>query len=369
MQDLPRVGPVLTLARNMLAFVTHSERAAAYPSIVKIDISPQCSLACTHCLHANPEGREKPLLGAQSFAKDDRMTLDQFASIIAQLDGKAMAVSLYYYGDPLIHPQIDSMIAIARRAGLGVHITTHFSYNFTKERIRKLVESGLSHLTVAVDGATQESYAMTRVRGRLEHVLANLAMVSVLKRELGRRHPYVEVQHLRFPHHPPGELERVRQLADDLGADKFTTYRGIHRTEKGDLYNVVDDGPEQDARGAPPTTGSVLPHCLWPYSSTVIRFDGAVIPCCLWRVGTQYAPGHDSYALGNIFEAPLAEIWNGGAYRRLRRQASNPAKEAGTTGRTGSFCDGCPRLCSHEAAAEPPMIAATSPGDQLFQAQ
>lgn len=348
MQQRPQFAQLRLLARNMLGFVTHSERAAALPSVVKIDISPQCSLACTHCLHADPKGRDKPLLSAQQFGKSDRMSFERYAAIIDQLRGKAIAVSLYYYGDPLIHPDLDRMIRTARDAGLAVHITTHFSYKLTFERIQKLVESGLSHITVAVDGSTQESYSATRVRGRLDFVLANLAMVAQVKQEQGRAHPFVEVQHLRFPHHPEGERERVQQIARDLGADKFTTYSGIHRNPDGSLYNVVDDEPDDNTTATPRPTRPV-PRCLWPYSSTVIRFDGAVIPCCLWRVGRQYAPDEDDRSLGNVFNTPLAEIWNNPAYKKIRRQVSNPRAHAARGEK--SFCDGCVRIC--ETKSEP----------------
>ncbi|RJF90706.1 SPASM domain-containing protein [Sphingomonas cavernae] len=246
----------------------------------------------------------------------------------------------------LIHPDLYAMIAIARRAGIAVHITTRFSYNFTRARIDRLVDSGLSHLTVAVDGATQESYGATRIRGNLAHVLSNLAMVEASKRERGLEHPFVEIQHLRFAHHPPGELEKVRQIAAEPGADKFMTYRGVHRNARGELYNVVDDDPEATGTGSP-LGAQLLPRCHWPYSSTVIRYDGEVLPCCLRRAGRQYAPGADSRSLGNVFDRPLAEIWNGPAYRGLRRTVSDPVSK----GTTGSFCDGCPKICASPEAA------------------
>ena len=351
MQERLSLSQLSNLARNVLAFATHAERAAPLPSVIKIDISPQCSLACTHCLHAVPEGRDKPLLAAQRFAKTDRMSLAQYGRIIDQLRGRAVAVSLYYYGDPLIHPDLDAMIRMARAAGLAVHITTHFSYKLSLARIRSLVESGLSHITVAVDGATQESYSATRVRGRLDFVLANLAMVAQVKRETGRAHPFVEVQHLRFPHHAPDERERVQQIARDLGADKFTTYSGLHKNPDGSFYNVVDDDPG-DAPLPPARPLRPVPRCLWPYSSTVIRFDGTVIPCCLWRVGRQYAEGEDPRGVGNIFETPLSAIWNSRPYRQLRRQVSNPRRFSKKEG-CGSFCDGCPRLYEAPGADQP----------------
>lgn len=354
-QEIPQFSAIANLLSNLVAFAFRAERAGAMPSIVKIDISPQCSLACPHCLHADPAGRGKPLLDGQKFGKSDKMSLAQYGRIIDELRGKAVAVSLYYYGDPLIHPDLDAMIAIARKARLSVHITTHFSYNLTQARIRALVESGLSHLTVAVDGATQESYATTRIRGRLDLVLKNLRMVAEVKRELGTSHPLIEVQHLRFPHHPEGEEQRVREIVETIPVDRFMSYDGVRLDESGELYNVVDEDAVLD-QPAKPLGRGVVPRCLWPHSSTVIRFDGAVIPCCIWRVGQQYgAAKDDTTTMGNVFDEPLAKIWNNPRYRRIRGQIANPAKGADQDGRAGTFCDGCPKLCTRSSDGAKPL--------------
>lgn len=331
--------PASNALRNALAFALKRDQAAPLPSLVKIDISPQCHLACTHCLHANPEGRNRPLLSAQSFGKKDAMSFERYASIIDQLRGKVLAVSLFYYGDPLIHPEVDRMIAYARAAGLAVHLTTHFSYRFTEERIRRLVEAGPSHLTVAVDGATQASYGRTRIGGKLDLVLKNLEMITAYKRLLKLDLPYIEVQHIRFAHHAPDEARRVRSMVTAMGVDGFSSFDGLRFDDSGDLYNVVDDDSQTEDHGPARPTGP-LPRCHWPYSSTVIKSDGDVIPCCLWRVGRQYVPGERSHAVGNVFDTPLERIWSSPAYQRLRSVVSNPDAQRAS----GSFCDGCPKL-------------------------
>ncbi|MEL7490261.1 MAG: radical SAM protein [Pseudomonadota bacterium] len=342
----------------MTAYATRADAAAPLPSLVKIDISPQCSLACPHCLHADPAERGRSLLDRQEFKKSHRMDLAQFEGVIDQIKDKAVAISLFYYGDPLAHPQIDEMIAVARAARLEVHLTSHFSYNFTEARIRRLVDAGLSHITVAVDGATQESYEQTRVRGRLDWVLANLKMMSDYKHAQKLKHPFIEVQHILFPHHAPDELKRVRDMAEELRVDTFTSFEGLRFDERGDLYNVVDDDPQTVCAG--PARGAALtPHCHWPFSSTVIRYDGDVIPCCLWRSGRQYVPDEerDPHIKGNVFDQSLQAIWNSPAYSALRRQVSNP-RRASKEGAAATFCDGCPRL-----HMKPDKATAPAPGE------
>ena len=161
------------LALNTLSFLTKRETLVSWPSILKIDVSPLCHLHCTVCIHAKPETQDQKLLYEQDFNVSQRMKVEHFARIIEEIKGKAIAVSLNYLGDPYTHPDIDQLCAIANRAGLNVHLTTHFSYSFSDQRIASIAQSGVTHLTVCVDGATQESYEITRVGGRLGKVLSN----------------------------------------------------------------------------------------------------------------------------------------------------------------------------------------------------
>ena len=156
-------------AFNMVAaakdFALKRETMNALPAIVKIDISPLCNLRCTACVHADPTGN--PTLEKQVFEPKHRMSVDQFQNIVEQIKGKATAVSLYYLGDPMVHPDLDRMSRIAADAGLQVHVSSNFSFGLKDDRIRSIVTSGLSHLTVCIDGLTQENYQRTRVGGNI----------------------------------------------------------------------------------------------------------------------------------------------------------------------------------------------------------
>ncbi|HAG81051.1 MAG TPA: hypothetical protein DCL61_07730, partial [Cyanobacteria bacterium UBA12227] len=189
---------LLNMGVGVLQFAFKRERMLSWPVIVKIDISPLCNLKCTFCVHAAANG--DPVLEEQRFRPSQKMTLEQYRSIIDQIAGRSTAVSLYYLGDPLVHPDLEEMCRIARKAGLNVHISTNFSFLLTDERVQQLVNSGLTHLTVCVDGLDQQKYQLTRVGGRLDWVLSNLRRVCNYRREQGRIYPKVEVQYIKFQH-------------------------------------------------------------------------------------------------------------------------------------------------------------------------
>lgn len=312
-------------------FAIKSERMRSMPVAVKIDISPMCNLSCTVCVHADPNGN--PALEKQDFDPRHRMSVEQFRGIVDQIKGRSTAVSLYYIGDPLVHPNLDEMCGIAYNAGLNVHISTNFSFALTDARIRRIVESGLTHLSVCVDGLSQEKYQLTRVGGRIDRVLDNLKRVCKIRDELHRTYPKVEVQYIKFQHNVD-ELEKAKQLVLSYGVDQVTDFWGS-------LANYTDGDPDVVAV-IEPNKKDRLPQCFWPHSSMVVKYNGDVIPCCNFRIGQQYTDSDDPRTMGNVFETSVEEVWNNRHFRDARRLVSNPELVNTEPALKEHFCYGCP---------------------------
>src|SRR5205823_6117091 len=144
------------------------------PVLLKVDISPLCNLHCTICVHARPIGDRTAELDAQRFRASDKMSVKAFTALADEVAGKTAAVSLYYLGDPIVHPHLEEICRVASSRGLNSHISTNFSVPLSDDRVVRLVETGLTHLTVCVDGLSQDTYNRTRVGGRIDVVLNNL---------------------------------------------------------------------------------------------------------------------------------------------------------------------------------------------------
>ena len=328
----------LRKAANLLTagcdFVLKREVMRAWPVIAKVDISPLCNLRCTMCVHARPSAGSSAQLSAQRFSAGQKMPVSRYREVVAQLAGRTAAVSLYYVGDPLMHPHLDEICEATRAAGMNAHASTNFSFELTDERLRGLISSGMTHLTVCVDGLTQENYGRTRVGGRLALVVDNLRRLLAIRREMRRTYPRVEVQYIKFQHNLE-ELPAARTLCASLGVDQFTEMWGS-------LHNVTDF-PDGHPRSSGPRAKRVTPRCIWPFFSLLILYDGDVIPCSNHRQGSQYTGGADRRRLGNVFESGVLEVWNSPGYRELRRIGSDPAR-ARDPALASTFCEGCPTL-------------------------
>jgi MoaA/NifB/PqqE/SkfB family radical SAM enzyme len=329
----PRKAANMLLAAGQ--FAMRSEVMRAFPVIAKVDISPLCNLRCTMCVHARPSAGAAALLGEQRFSSGQRMSVDRYREVASQLAGRTSAVSLFYLGDPLVHPHLEEICDATREAGMNSHVSTNFSFVLSEERLRSLIKSGLTHLKVCVDGVTQETYGRTRVGGRIAVVLDNLRRVLRIRREMNRRYPRVEVQYIKYRHNL-GEIDEARARCLAWGADQFTEMWGS-------LHNVTDllgTNPPL-GRPRPPRT---LPRCLWPYFALLVRYDGGVIPCSNHRQGSQYTEGEDRHELGNVFESGVWAVWNSPAYRRLRRLSANPRRARTEPDLACTFCEHCPEL-------------------------
>ncbi len=311
-------------------FALKHERVTNLPAVVKIDISPICNLRCTVCVHADPNGND--VLERQFFAPGHKMSVEQFRRIIRQVEGRTATVSLYTWGDPLTHPDLDEMCRIAAGAGLQVHISTNFSFGLKEERLRSIVTSGLTHLTVCVDGLSQEKYERTRIGGRIDRVLHNLRRVATLRRELGQTLPKIEIQYIKFQHNLD-ELEAAKKLGEEIGIDQFSDFWGA-------LHNYADREP-MNYGVHNPKPNAVLPQCYWPHFSMVIKYNGDVIPCCEHRMAAQHMPGGDARVFGNVFQTSVADVWNNEEYRKARRIVSNPQRSNTEPELKKHFCDGC----------------------------
>jgi len=75
------------------------------------------------------------------------------------------------------------------------------------------------------------------------------------------------------------------------------------------------DRPEEQRRQWQPTLYDArgrIRHCPLPWWNTYVETDGSVRACCVFPV------------LGNLLEESFRDIWNGPAYRELRRTVNTP---------------------------------------------
>ena len=76
-------------------------------------------------------------------------------------------LNLYFQGEPYLHPGMDDLVRVGKKAKLYVSTSTNAHY-LNDERATSVVKSGIDRLIISIDGAEQKAYSSYRIGGRLE---------------------------------------------------------------------------------------------------------------------------------------------------------------------------------------------------------
>src|SRR5579883_2507819 len=98
----------------------------------------RCNLSCTYCNEFDDVS--KPVPTEEMLRRVDRLA-ELGATIITQSGG-----------EPLLHPDLDKIIARVRSHGILAGMITN-GYLLTRERIERLNRAGLEHLQISIDNA------------------------------------------------------------------------------------------------------------------------------------------------------------------------------------------------------------------------
>ena len=167
-----------------------------YPDIVQIEITTFCNFNCKMCL--------------RNFQKDkyQNMALEHFEALAKDIFPKIKKVVLYGHGEPLMHPDFEKLVKIARRylpKDGKIDFTTNGSL-LTPEKIDKILIEGINKIVVSFDTSNfmklkeirsgiQEDQIVTNFqylsKQRKAGKLAELAIETVIMRSNLHDLPYL----------------------------------------------------------------------------------------------------------------------------------------------------------------------------------
>lgn len=309
------------------------------PYILFLDPCNYCNLRCPLC----PTGRNE--LGR----KQQLMSLDCFKRYLDPHVPYLFEVNVHNWGESMINPDLYRMIAYANERNVGTNISSNLAIA-RSEDLDGLLDSGLEHLTVSLDGVDQASYAKYRVRGDFERVVANIAELIRRRRARGLRRPFVEWQYIVMKHNQD-RVEEAEAMATRLGVDRIRfipvglpfEMRAERRGLAEAWFPTRFEGRER-GREIPQTFGQAdrPSPCFYLYRSMVVNADGGISPCCI-----VYRETRDFDHLERHAEIDVGRIWNNEKYRSARSLYSSVE----LPGRVRTICDGCDLFARHPSKA------------------
>ena len=190
--------------------------AGRLPSRMFIECTAACNISCTESCCA-------PETGITRTRQAGMLDFTLFQRVIDEVGPSLVRIDFFNYGEAFLHKRAIEMCEYIKSR--FPHIYLYTSTNglaFTEAQARRLVHSGIDEVTFSIDGATQESYARYRQRGRLDVALANLRSMVDEKRRSGRDLPFLNWRYILFKWNDSDEeMNLARAMAAEIGVDRF----------------------------------------------------------------------------------------------------------------------------------------------------
>jgi len=335
---------------------------------VYVEPTSLCNLDCRICLRKSWD-EATGAMGADTY-QNLMEGLRQMPSL--------RRVSFWGIGEPLLHPQIASMVAQAKEIGAETQIITN-GLLLDRAKAKGLVEAGLDRLIVSLDSVSTTSQPDARSGDQVAQVCQNVSYFRELSRaDLPLIAVGSEVKLSPVRNNPPShrpeigvafvlmksnlrELKQLRSLAYSLGASSISVTNLLpyaeemrdeilypfsvgrsYPTEASQWYPKVsfprtDVSPElfdalpellgftSSFGGAEPPDANRDGYCRFvDEGSIAVNWQGNVSPCVpLMHSYSCYILGRKKQikqcVLGNLKTERLNEIWESSEFERIRR--------------------------------------------------
>jgi len=313
------------------------------PSFLDLEITSACQLRCPHC--------------ARTFLRvpSRHIDLEVVESIVNQ-NPALLQVMLVGLGEPLLHPQLDRIVAFLIRKRLRIALVTN-AMIIPPGYLDLLTDGSIKNITISMDSADPDKFSKARAGGNLQTVVDNarllvrevrqkeskvvinifctlhpetingIGALARLARQLGI--PAIVVSDLNFSQNSGSSLAAVRhrsRLLQDIGIQmREAAAAGVVLL----LPNILDtpdpasDWPEHILKDPE----QLLPgkkrqrRCLAPWRTMVARVDGTVDFCnCTPRplmgqkgskpevVASWHAPGFQAFRR-EVYSERIPATW------------------------------------------------------------
>ena len=151
------------------------------------------------------------------------LDFDLFRRVVDEAGPSLVRIDFFNYGEAFLHKRAVEMCEYIKTR--FPHIYLYTSTNglaLSEDQARRLVHSGIDEVTFSIDGATAESYAKYRQRGRFDVAIATLRAMADEKRKTGRDLPFLNWRYILFTwNDSDAEMALARTLAAEIGVDRL----------------------------------------------------------------------------------------------------------------------------------------------------
>lgn len=173
-----------------------------------IDILGSCNLKCASCPHSIIDSEvPKGSMKLETFKKVFDKVMKESPDI--------SHISLYSWGEPLLHPYISEIIDYVHDHNVAVALSSNLSIKFG-ERIKKIIKSKPDYLKISLSGFYPTAYNNTHSGGDINLVKKNMHLIKDYLNEFGSP-TLVDINYHLYRDNIGENLAKMEELADQLG--------------------------------------------------------------------------------------------------------------------------------------------------------
>lgn len=293
-----------------------------------IEPASACNLKCRMCFRNN-------WIGEAAACMPEAVT--GRVQAIAQESASIRQVMFSGMGEPLLHPEISTMVRAFSQRGITTELLTNGTL-LNREKVTALLDAGLSMLWVSVDGFARSSYEAVHIGAQFDRISRNLAYFDSVRGACKLGITFVITAENEY------ELENINQFADRYHADCINLSCAVPCGAVTQTASCYERGYRIGRQYRFDPKLHVRPQTdLCPFiaeNGCFIKWNGEVSPC-MQLLHSSYSYLYEekrkilAKSYGNIRERTLEEIWNEAQYVRFRQRVRQFAFSGCT------LCMGC----------------------------
>ncbi len=301
--------------------------------VVVWNITRGCNLKCVHCYAQ-----------AKAVGGPDELTTDEGLALIDDLAAFGAPVMLFSGGEPLVRPDLTTLIRRAVGNGMRAVISTNGTL-IDQEKAAELKDLGLSYVGISLDGLRDIHDRFRGVPGTFDLAVAGIRNCQEAGLKVG----------LRFTINKRNatEIGPIFDLLEELGVPRICFYHLVYSGRgsaliKEDLDHeetrqavdlIIDRTRDLHDRGKPTEVLTVDNHADGPYLYQRMLREGSArapevlellqmnegnnsgrgIGCVSWDGQVHADQFWRNHVFGNVRERPFSRIWNDGSIELLAK--------------------------------------------------
>ncbi len=314
------VAKRLNLLRAGVNLLYRNPKPWSWPIHMQIELTNYCNLRCPVCPTGLGILRRKP----------QAINPAIFECLMNEVGQYLLTLSLFNWGEPLLHPELADILRIAQNRGINTLLSTNGQKLNDDKVLKALIDYPPTYLIVCLDGLTDETNTRFRVGAKLEPALYGVRELARMKREKGKEFPILHFRYIVMKHNEH-ELPELENFARRHQFDILTIRTLSIIDAPDDQHNIMKPDDErfrayEYSKGKRVSRDDFICEGAFIYSSVLA--DGTVGCCC-----QDY---NDQQPYGNLTDGTsFADIW-------WSKQAVKIRKTIREKPNSFSFCRNCP---------------------------